>query len=91
MVATHMKIVKHSKLCMTGVYLRDITNTCSPVFHLNVSHLSICFSGQIWFGFPPPDRRIISRRLVPWQLVNYSIDNRQAKEPLAQINILTPT
>ena len=38
--------IEHSMLCVTGVYLRDITNS-NMVFvamHLNVSHLSVCFS-----------------------------------------------
>ena len=40
MVAAHNKKNKHSVLCVTSVYLRDITNTFSPVLCLNVSHLS---------------------------------------------------
>ena len=33
-------------LCVTGVYLRDVTNTILVILHLNVSHLSVysfCF------------------------------------------------
>ena len=44
LVATHIKKIKHSKLRASGVYLRDIANTFSPVLHLNVSHPSICAS-----------------------------------------------
>ena len=44
MVATYIKQIKHSTFCMTGVYLRDITNTIWVILHLNVSHLSICSS-----------------------------------------------
>ena len=42
MVATHIKKINHSMLCVTGVYWRGITNTYSLILHLNVSHLSIC-------------------------------------------------
>ena len=31
-------------LCVSGVYLRDITNTIFVILHLNVSHLSLCSS-----------------------------------------------
>ena len=31
-------------LCVTCVYLRDITNTIFVILHLNVSHLSVCSS-----------------------------------------------
>ena len=44
MVATHIKEIKHSTLCVPGVCLRDTTNTFSPVVHLNVSQRSICSS-----------------------------------------------
>ena len=44
MVATHIKKIKDSMLCVTDVYLRDTTNLFSPVLHLNVSHLSILSS-----------------------------------------------
>ena len=27
MIPTHIKKIKHSTVCVTGVYLRDITNT----------------------------------------------------------------
>ena len=42
----HIREIKHIMLCVAGMYLtlRDITNTFSPVLHLNVSHLSICSS-----------------------------------------------
>ena len=30
-------------LCMTGVYLRDITNMIFVILHWNVSRLSVCF------------------------------------------------
>ena len=42
MVATHIKKIKHNMLCMTGVYLRDITRTVFVILHFNVSCLSIC-------------------------------------------------
>ena len=29
-------------LCVTGVYLRDITNTIFVILHFNVSQLSVC-------------------------------------------------
>ena len=44
MVATHIKKFKHSMLCVTGVYLRDITNIIFAILLLNVSHLSVCSS-----------------------------------------------
>ena len=44
MVATHMKNIKHSMFSVTGVYLRDTSNTIFVIFHLNVSHLSVCCS-----------------------------------------------
>ena len=53
MVATHIKKTKHSMLCVTGVYLRDITNTNFVILHLNVSHLSDCFS--CFFSLPDSD------------------------------------
>ena len=40
-VATHIEKIKHSLLCVTGVYLRDITNTFFVILHLNVNHLCI--------------------------------------------------
>ena len=44
-----MKKVKHSMLCVTGVYVRDVTTTsCLFVLHLNVSCLSICCSCWLW-------------------------------------------
>ena len=48
MVATHIETIKHSKLCVTGVYLRDITNTIFVILHLKVSRLSICSSCVVW-------------------------------------------
>ena len=38
--------IKQSMLFVTGVFLTDIfrTGTDFPVFHVNVSHLSICSS-----------------------------------------------
>ena len=44
MVATRIKMVKHSMLC---VYLRYITNTIFEILFVNVSRMSICF-----FFFP---------------------------------------
>ena len=29
-------------LCVTGMYLRDMTNMILKILHLNVNHLSIC-------------------------------------------------
>ena len=37
MVAAHIEEIKHRVLFVTGVYLSDITNTFSPLLHLNVS------------------------------------------------------
>ena len=54
-VATYIKKIKLRMLCVTGVYLRDITNFFfSPVLHLNVSHLSInssCIFGTTIISF----------------------------------------
>ena len=36
MVATHSKKIKYSMLCVTGVYLRDVTNTIFVILHLNL-------------------------------------------------------
>ena len=44
MVATHVKKIQHSVLCVTGVYLRDIMNIIFVISHLDASHLSICSS-----------------------------------------------
>ena len=41
MVTTHIKKIKHSMLCVTGVYLRDLDNMIFVILHLNVSHLSV--------------------------------------------------
>ena len=38
-------------LCVTGVYLRDITDTIFVILHLNVSCLSICFPCYWMFHF----------------------------------------
>ena len=40
MVAIHIKTIKHSILCVTGVYWKDITNTIFVILHLIVSYLS---------------------------------------------------
>ena len=38
-------------LCVTGVYLRDVTNTTFSILHLNVNYLSICSAcGQVVVG-----------------------------------------
>ena len=44
LVATHIKKIKLSVLCVTGVYLRHITNVIFVILHLNVRHQSVCFS-----------------------------------------------
>ena len=49
MVATHIEKIKHNILCVTGMYLGDITNTISVILHLNVSRLRICSSCYLWF------------------------------------------
>ena len=62
MVATHIKKIKHSMLCVTGMHvrdmfmlcvtgmsIRDITNTIFVILHLNLSHLSICSSCSLRF------------------------------------------
>ena len=43
MVATVVKRIKHSKLCVTGVYLGDITNSnmIFVILHFNVSCLHV--------------------------------------------------
>ena len=50
-VATHIKMVMHSMLCVTGVYLKGITNTIFVLLHFNVSSLSVCFSFFAMFYF----------------------------------------
>ena len=40
-VSTHIKKIRHSLLCVTGVHLWDITKTIFVILHLNVSHLSV--------------------------------------------------
>ena len=42
MVTTHIKMIKHSMPCVTGVYLRDVINMIFVILHLNVCRLSIC-------------------------------------------------
>ena len=42
MVATYITKIERSVLCVTGVYVRSISNTIFPVLHLNVSHLNEC-------------------------------------------------
>ena len=42
MVATHIEKIKHSVLCVTGVYLKDITNMIFVIFECELSeHLLI--------------------------------------------------
>ena len=41
-VTMHIKKMKHSILRVTGVYVRDISNTSCVFLHLNVSRLSVC-------------------------------------------------
>ena len=43
MVTTLLLLLKNT-LCVTGVYLRDITKMIFVILHLNVSQLSICSS-----------------------------------------------
>ena len=50
MVATHLKMMKHSVLCVTGTYFRDVTNMIFAILHLNVSRQSICSSYFFLFG-----------------------------------------
>ena len=49
LVAMHIKMIKHTMLCVTGVYLRDTTNTIFVILQLNLSHLSICCSFLVYF------------------------------------------
>ena len=42
MVATHSKKIKHNVICVTDVYLRDITDTIFVI--LNLICLSVCSS-----------------------------------------------
>ena len=51
MVATYAKKIKHSMPCVTGVYLRDITNMIFIILHLNMSCLSVCFCSLSLNGF----------------------------------------
>ena len=44
MVPTYIEKIRHSMFCVTGVYLRDLTNRIFSILHLTVIHLSIgCF------------------------------------------------
>ena len=47
MLASHIKRIKHHRLCVTGVYLRDITNIIIVLLHLNNSRLSVCSSSFV--------------------------------------------
>ena len=38
-------------LCVIDVYLRGITNTICVILHLNVSHLSVCYSCLLLLSF----------------------------------------
>ena len=49
MVATHFKRIKHSVLCVTGVYLRDISYMIFVILYLNVSRLIDCSSCYHYF------------------------------------------
>ena len=49
MVAIHIKKIKHSMLCVTGVYLKDIANTSFVILHLNVNCVSVCTSKVFLF------------------------------------------
>ena len=40
----HIQKIKHSMLCVTGVYLRDITYIIFVILHLNSSCLNVCSS-----------------------------------------------
>ena len=42
MVAAYVKKIKHSMLCVTGVFIRDITNTIFVTLHVNMSRMSVC-------------------------------------------------
>ena len=44
MVFTCIRKDKHTMVCVTGVYLSDITDIIFSILHLNVSPLSICSS-----------------------------------------------
>ena len=44
MVASCIKKIKHSLICKTGVYLRDITDMIFVTVHLNVSHQSFALA-----------------------------------------------
>ena len=50
MAATHTKKVKHSMLCVAGVYLIDIVDKMFVILHVNVSRLSICCSCWDFFS-----------------------------------------
>ena len=40
--AAHIRKIKQSIFCVTGLYLRDITNMIFVILHLNVSCWSVC-------------------------------------------------
>ena len=68
-----MTKIKLRMLCVTGVCLRDKTNTfCFPVsLHLNASHLGICFScfSTIWLQ----EVAVTSSSRFPEQPLTFSI------------------
>ena len=43
MVLTYVKKIRHSVLCATGVYLRDITNTTLSILELECESSAVCF------------------------------------------------
>ena len=47
-ITIHIKKIKHSMICVTGVYLRGVSDTFSPVLHLNVHQLSVSSSCIDW-------------------------------------------
>ena len=57
--------MKHSMLCVAGVYLRGITNTFFPILYLNVSHLSIGSSCYLLLFF--------DGWRLGWQLIMYGV------------------
>ena len=79
MIATHIKKTKDNMLGVTGVIVWDITNTFSPVLHLNVSHLSICS----WFFWGDGDGVFKKYFLSQLNLIqrsfmkNYGLDQNQ--------------
>ena len=67
MAATHTKKIKHSMLCVAGVYLIDIVDKMFVILHVNVSRLSICCSCWDFFffrrGFSIPNWYFVDCRL----------------------------